>query len=206
MVRPTPKKPRHAASLIVYRNAGGRTEVLLGRRHARARFAPDVYVFPGGAVDRSDFSNSLAQDPLAAHMGVGKHAALAQALRVAAIREAREETGLTLVSADEASCLQYIGRAITPVFSPVRYHARFFAASAEHFEGDIGGDGELQHLHWVSVEKALNYPLIDVTTFMLQELERELQGERSRLPLFTYYANSPRVLYRPKLGNESSIY
>ena len=198
--RPSPRRPRDAASLIVYRGSGRQVEVLLGKRHARAKFAPDVYVFPGGAVDPADYPTSLCAVPWADHMGVGKRLDLAQALQTAAIREAREETGLVLKAEAGEQSLRYIGRAITPVFSPVRYHARFFAAPEELFQGDIGGDGELQHLHWIAVEHALQYPLIDVTVFMLQELGRALNGHRSHLPLFAYYGNGPRVLYRPTLS------
>lgn len=195
--RSSPGKPRDAASLIVYRAVGGELEVLLGKRHARARFAPDVYVFPGGAVDPADYPTLQQAVPWAEHMGVGRRMNLAQALQTAAIREAREETGLVLKAEAGVQSLRYIGRAITPVFSPVRYHARFFAAPEELFEGAIGGDGELQHLHWVAIGQALQYPLIDVTAFMLQELGRALRGHRAQLPLFAYYGNGPRVLYRP---------
>lgn len=199
-ISPEPKtlnKPRNAASLILYRTGEADTEVLMGKRHLRAKFAPDIYVFPGGAVDRSDFSRPSGSVQHASHMGVGSNLALAHALAAAAIRETREETGLALKPDTKFSCLQYLGRAITPVFSPVRYHARFFAARADQFEGDLQGDGELHDLHWVTVETALNYPLIDVTTFMLEELQRELTGTRVCYPLFTYYGRKPRVLYRP---------
>lgn len=195
-------QPRHAASLMVYRQQGDQIEVLLGKRHARARFAPDVYVFPGGAVDAADFEADTPEPAQSAHMGVGNKPALARALLQAAVREAREETGLNFRPNAGLHNLRYIGRAITPVFSPVRYHARFFAAPAHLFEGAAGvdgalaGDGELQPLHWVSVQQALGYPLIDVTVFMLQELQQELLEGRTRLPLFTYYGNGPRVLYR----------
>lgn len=203
LARKTSKKPRHAASLIIYRESKQQLEVLLGKRHARARFAPDVYVFPGGAVDRADLAPDLDTPeslvPTAihlAHLGIGANPALAQALLHAAVREAREETGLRYQPHTSDERIRYIGRAITPVFSPVRYHARFFAAPAESFEGNLAGDGELQNLHWVPVEAAYNYPLIDVTAFMLGELQQELAGTRTRLPLFTYYGKGPRVLYR----------
>jgi len=191
-----PKRPRNAASLILYRGVGEHLEVLVGKRHARARFAPDVYVFPGGAVDPADYPASTCQVPLAEHMGVGRDTRLAQALLAAAIREAREETGLALKERAYAQDLRYIGRAITPVLSPVRYHARFFAAPAHWFEGDMGGDGELHHLHWAGVQEALAYPMIDVTAFMLRELRKELNGGRLQLPLFAYYGSGPRVIYR----------
>jgi len=192
-----PTRPRNAASLILYRGVGEHLEVLVGKRHARARFAPDVYVFPGGAVDPEDYPASRRQIPMAEHMGVGRDMRLAQALLAAAIREAREETGLALKAQAPAHDLHYIGRAITPVLSPVRYHARFFAAPAQWFEGDLGGDGELHHLHWVATRDALAYPMIDVTSFMLQELHRALLGGRMRLPVFAYCGQVPRVRYRP---------
>ena len=46
--------PRHAASLIVWRQASGEPEILMGVRHAKHKFMPSVLVFPGGRVDRSD--------------------------------------------------------------------------------------------------------------------------------------------------------
>ena len=192
-----PKRPRDASSLIVYRHEGRQLKVLLGKRHIKAKFVPDVYVFPGGAVDQSDYPSLPLPVPLASHMGVGKDDRLAHALLTAAIRETKEEAGLLLASGVDHNSLRYIGRAITPVFSPVRYHARFFAAAEHLFEGDIGGDGELHDLHWASLDRAMQYPLIDVTAFMLHELRLALDADRTRLPLFAYYGNRPRVCYRP---------
>jgi 8-oxo-dGTP pyrophosphatase MutT (NUDIX family) len=49
-------RPRDAASLIVLRHGRGAPEVLLGMRAAGHRFMPNRLAFPGGAVDRADFS------------------------------------------------------------------------------------------------------------------------------------------------------
>ena len=114
-----PKRPRDASSLILYRHEGRQLKVLLGKRHIKAKFAQDVYVLPGGAVDRSDYPSLPLPVPLASHMGVGKDDRLAHALLTAAIRETREEAGLLLTSGVDHNSLRYIGRAITPVFSPV---------------------------------------------------------------------------------------
>jgi len=53
--------PRDAASVIIIRNApeGGRVEVLMVRRTARASFVPNVYVFPGGSIDKEDCSHQM---------------------------------------------------------------------------------------------------------------------------------------------------
>jgi len=54
---PNPRriKPVDAAGLVLIR-AGkrGEPEILLGRRHTRAGFLPDIYVAPGGRVDPTD--------------------------------------------------------------------------------------------------------------------------------------------------------
>ena len=49
-----PVKPRDAASLLIVRKHRGEHQVLMGRRPAKDRFMPDVYVFPGGRVEPSD--------------------------------------------------------------------------------------------------------------------------------------------------------
>ncbi len=63
MVRPTqllhpqrePALPRHAATVLLLRDAaGGGIEVLMTRRSGTASFAPGAYVFPGGGIDASD--------------------------------------------------------------------------------------------------------------------------------------------------------
>ena len=47
-------RPKDAASLILVRRADAGPRVLMGRREPRHAFMPDVFVFPGGAVDRGD--------------------------------------------------------------------------------------------------------------------------------------------------------
>lgn len=195
-----PARPHHAASLLVYRYQQHQLEVLLGKRHARARFAPDVYVFPGGAVDRCDYPRVASQVADAPYMGVGRDARLAQALKNAALRETAEETGLVwrgqgAESHAKPPALHYLGRAITPASSPIRFHARFFAAPATQFDGILGGDMELTDLHWVSLPKAMHYPLIDVTAFMLGELPKALEAPQLQPALLTYYAGTLRVRY-----------
>ena len=50
--RPHAVRPRHAASLIVYRGESDEVSMLMGMRGAKHRFMPNRLVFPGGAVDR----------------------------------------------------------------------------------------------------------------------------------------------------------
>lgn len=54
-----PVTPAAAAALILVRANGRRPEILLLKRSPAARFMPNAYVFPGGAVDREDATDDL---------------------------------------------------------------------------------------------------------------------------------------------------
>ena len=167
-----PVRPRHAASLILLRKQAGGTWVLMGKRPARSRFAPDVFVFPGGRVDAADFdrptANPLAEDCV---RRTGADPRLAAALASAAIRETEEETGLVL--AHDHGPLTLAARAITPTNSPVRFHARFFAADAALASGQAGDTSELADLAWRTVDESLALPLFDITEAVLRMLKAE---------------------------------
>ena len=70
-------EPRQAASVILLRGGGEALELLLVRRTPAARFMGGVWVFPGGAVDVREGQGDDAH-------------------RAAAVRELREEAGITL--------------------------------------------------------------------------------------------------------------
>ena len=44
-------RPKDAATLILVDRSGRVPKVLLGKRHARHKFMPGNFVFPGGRVD-----------------------------------------------------------------------------------------------------------------------------------------------------------
>jgi hypothetical protein len=90
--------------------------------------------------------------------------------------------------------LTYVGRAITPQQSPVRFHARFFAAPFAHFEGSLQGDGELQDLRWMPLHNPEQLPLVDVTEFMLSELACVLTTETHLPALLCYRGGIVRVV------------
>ncbi len=54
--------PRDAASLLVIDRRQAPYKILMGLRHQKSSFMPDVYVFPGGALDLADLT--LAQSCL----------------------------------------------------------------------------------------------------------------------------------------------
>jgi 8-oxo-dGTP pyrophosphatase MutT (NUDIX family) len=207
-------KPRDAASLIIYRRQAGTLEVLMGRRRRQAKFAPGVYVFPGGNCESTD--NNLHRKGHFQFSGLaGKLNQQLRGLAFTAIREAWEETGLLLGEKGRLAktdhpvwerCrslgmrpapqhLQYLGRAITPTNSARRFHARFFVAGFETFTGSLIDEGELLDLRWVSLAKPVKLPMFDVTEFMLSELQRFFQGKRSATPCLSYRKNHTLIRY-----------
>jgi 8-oxo-dGTP pyrophosphatase MutT (NUDIX family) len=149
---------------------------------------PDVWVFPGGRVDRKDArspAKSELSPAVAAKLEARWSPARARALAIAAVRETFEETGLAfgeLVNGElhpDLGRLDYLARAITPAISPIRFHARFFLADAADAAGQLGGSGELMDLRWVPIPEAVELPIINVTRFVLQETVRRLDGHPS---------------------------
>jgi 8-oxo-dGTP pyrophosphatase MutT (NUDIX family) len=208
---PSAVRPRDAASLLIYRRQGAQLEVLMGKRRPGARFLPDVYVFPGGALDKADaqkVAQATAKPERATGLGsalaphwvqamAARHPLHAAALLGAALRESHEESGWRWADAalpglnNTGFC--YLGRAITPAQSPRRFHARFFAVPQERMQQDPHADGELLDLRWVDVRNPEDLPIIDVTEFMLAELQRELTGKRADVPLLCYVNDLVRI-------------
>ena len=220
--------PRHAASLIPYRRTrNGTVEVLMGRRHTRHSFVPDFYVFPGGGVDRAD-RRAVPATPLPADVTARvarscRHdPARAVAFAMSAVRETYEETGLMIGAAmdkfpdpvseewahvyqtglgPDLAALDYVARARTPSYSPIRFDARFFMADAGAAAGTLGGTGELAEMAWRSFEQALKLPLVDVTEFLLGELlpayfEAPPKPDPARVvPFFCFLRGRARVIY-----------
>ena len=148
-------KPRDSATLILVDKACTVPRVLLGRRHARHRFLPGKFVFPGGRIERADrlmgFAAALQDRHAARLMQRVRRPSLAKAaaFALAAVRETHEETGIMLglpATADlhvrpgpwqafaragiapDLSAIHFIARAITPPHRPLRFDSRFFTA------------------------------------------------------------------------------
>lgn len=217
-----PVRPRDAASLILLRAGAGQCEVLMGRRPRQSRFMPGRYVFPGGTLERGDRlarpASELAADAIE-FMAVAGDATRARMLAMAAVRETFEETGLLLAEPGEVSTeacasyarmaamgvapalarLRYLGRALTPTFVAMRFHARFFLSQDARLRGALDGNGELEDLGWVPLRDALELPIADVTEFMLEHAGRvsELNGTPLALgaPFFTLRNRSVHIRY-----------
>jgi 8-oxo-dGTP pyrophosphatase MutT (NUDIX family) len=195
-------RPKHAASLILWREGPNGVEALMGRRHHKLRFMPGVLVFPGGRVDRADHRVRPASPlkPLTRrHLERSATASLAQALAVAALRELHEEAGLTIGSpaAPALATLDYLCRAITPPERPMRFDARFLIAPAGAATGDIRGSGELEEIRFFPLMALGEEKLAPITRLILGEFADWLAlspARRARRHLIRYQGFDRRVI------------
>lgn len=105
--------PRNASTVILVRpGAGGKFEVFLTLRPPEMNFMGGVYVFPGGGVEKEDYSEEMLMrcrglSPVEAQRNLGNElsAELALGHSVAAIRELFEETGILLSVTDNGEPL-----------------------------------------------------------------------------------------------------
>jgi 8-oxo-dGTP pyrophosphatase MutT (NUDIX family) len=159
-------RPRDAATLILIDRSEAVPKVLLGRRHARHRFLPGKFVFPGGRVELRDRKMPAVTglDPRVEaqllHQTKRPSRDKARAFALAAIRETFEETGLLLgrrLANDfpvpdeqwaafaklrvqpDLTRVHFIARAITPPRRPRRFDTRFFAVDATAVADRVDG-------------------------------------------------------------------
>ena len=207
MVEKRPKgtkilRPRDAATLVIVDRSGTEPKVLMGKRRADLAFMAGKYVFPGGRVDRTDKSVSVASGLRASELEklqVGMRglptATRAQSLAAAAIREAFEEAGLIIgTRADSKKAppegwkaffatgylpalagITFFARAITPPGRPRRFDTRFFCIDASAItERQPITDGELSALEWVTMDGARALDLPRITGVVLEDLATQL--------------------------------
>ena len=214
-------RPKDAAALILLRDGDHGVEALMGRRHSSHVFMPEVYVFPGGRVDRGDARVPTAS-PLRAdveeRLTRACSPARARALAVAAIRETFEETGFILAQplarlrgavrphwrgfhdkglTPALDLLEFVCRATTPPGESRRFNARFFLADAAHLRGEQGGGPELEDIRWVPIEPPDDLPIANITRCVLSEVRRLLAeppppGRRRAVPTYRYVDEAER--------------
>ena len=198
--------PKDAATLILTRRHRGVAQVLMGRRAPGHVFMASKWVFPGGRIDRADFTAASATEPSPAVMGwltMEVPARRARALTLTAVRETFEETGLLLASPalaasvagpwrefrasgalPDLAALSYIARAITPPGRTRRFDARFFMVPAEallHPE-PTAGSGELDEIAWLDLDEARGQDLPAITRVVLGEVNERLTTPDRPLP------------------------
>lgn len=122
-----------AATIVLLRDAGD-LEVLMLHKASQIAFG-GMWVFPGGRIDAEDFP----------HDGDVNIAA-----RNAAVRESREEAGLSL----QPEGFVWFAHWTPPPVTPKRFATWFFAARADSHSVTIDG-GEIQNHQWVTPAAAL---------------------------------------------------
>jgi 8-oxo-dGTP pyrophosphatase MutT (NUDIX family) len=152
-----PPEPRDAASMVLIHDG----RVLMMRRAATMRFAPGMYVFPGGRVEDGDH---LHADPFLA----------------CAVREVAEEVGVE--SPPEA---RFIDHWITPEFETVRFDVRFYAVEVSdglaHRATLTTSEGDA--LVWQAPMDALALPILRPTRGVLTKVDVYLRTGQWSAPV-----------------------
>lgn len=209
-------RPRDAATLFIVRRDAAKPRVLMGKRHGGHDFMPNLWVFPGGRIDKADFRAPYATDlkPDVAAKLEGHKGSRGRALALAAVRETFEEAGLLLAQkADprpaagpwreflaqgalpDLDALSIIYRAVTPPMLAKRFDTWFLMADAERLISlDRQPDcGELEEIAWFEFEDALELPLPMVTRTVIKETMARLEDPARPVPYMRFTAGAPRM-------------
>lgn len=128
---------RPASTVVLLRNSDNGLETLLLRRNKALQFAGGLWVFPGGALDQADF-DSAGGDVVAAS-------------RIAAAREAQEESGLLPHLED----MVLLSHWTTPVVEPKRFSTWIYAAPVAVDEEVVIDGSEIHDSRWIGVHDAV---------------------------------------------------
>lgn len=193
-------RPKLAGSLMILDKHDGIPHVLMGRRAAGHLFMPNVYVFPGGKVDRTDYfvrtNNSLQVNAKAKMEALRPllNGRQAHACAVAAIRETYEEVSLLLSSETDRTRdwairiesgykpdltpLRPVARAITPAGEVRRYDTHFFAVPRSAFaDQEPAESDELQDLQWIPLSEPDRVPMHVITQRVFSDLTERVAQE-----------------------------
>jgi 8-oxo-dGTP pyrophosphatase MutT (NUDIX family) len=155
--------PVPAASVILLR--GDPFEVLMIHRHAKSSFAPNAWVFPGGAVDAGDERGSTletmrvaAARELFEESGIWMGAPLAdrEAKRRALLAGETTFDALAAESPVDFERLVWTSRWITPEGVHKRFDTWFFLARANDVAEATVDDNEAVDVVWIAPADAIN--------------------------------------------------
>jgi 8-oxo-dGTP pyrophosphatase MutT (NUDIX family) len=130
------QEARPASTVVLLRDTDNGLETLMLKRNKALMFAGGLWVFPGGSLDAEDLDKAGGDVEIAA--------------RIAAAREAEEESGLQPREED----MVLLSHWTTPVAEPRRFSTWIYAAPiAADLEVRIDG-GEIHDSQWMSVREA----------------------------------------------------
>jgi len=143
---PVPARP--AATVLLLRDGAKGLEVFMVQRHREIEFLPSARVFPGGRVD--DLDRTMAAEMAVSELPVGE-----LAIRIAAVRETYEESGILLARAKGEADLVSGARlaALTQGRTRTATAAEFATLLAE---GNLvpAVDVLVPYAHWITPEPA----------------------------------------------------
>jgi 8-oxo-dGTP pyrophosphatase MutT (NUDIX family) len=193
---------RPASTVVLLRDTPKGIETLLLRRNKALQFAGGLWVFPGGALDQADLEQAGGD--------------LNRAVRLAAAREAMEESGLEV----QPNTMVELSHWTTPVVEPKRFSTWFFAAPVIG-DRDVAIDGsEIHDARWVLLDEAVaaheagELDMLPPTIFTIRNLlgysgtgelmrAKRQQTPAQIFPLFVRGEEGMMVLFRGDAGYDS---
>jgi recombination protein RecT len=171
-----PVKPREAATVLLLRDVDSQLEVLMTQRSPTASFAPNVYVFPGGAVDKGE------------------------TFEVAAVRECTEELSVT----PDIDALRLQAIWTTDRDMSKRFTVKFYVAPMPPNQTPVADEQEQFRPTWVRPSEALamhvakQFPMIFPT---IRTLEWLAQFDSTAAALAACESNVPQWDSCPRSGD-----
>lgn len=159
-------RPRLAVSVIMLRRDAAEPEVFIQNRAATMDFAAGAVVFPGGRVDRADYSTArsrpVAETIRRQHADAWQRTAVAAnsgetlqemsgVLLAAAVREVKEETGALLAAEELLPWANWI----TPAGSTKRFDTYFYLTVTAPSVEPRHQTTEADSSHWAPVRHVL---------------------------------------------------
>ncbi len=127
---------RPASTVVLLRDSAEGLQTLMLRRNKALLFAGGAWVFPGGSLEPADLESAQGDVTLAS--------------RIAAAREAQEESGL----APDVEDMVLLSHWTTPVAEPKRFSTWIYAAPLDRDDDVVIDGSEIHDAQWLPVAAA----------------------------------------------------